>query len=179
VDLGTVAKVVAILAGFAGIGTFVLKLREHRQPPPRNAPRAALAIETAEEMVGLKALVDTGWLGVLQRGQGWWERPALADNYDALGREGRRMVARSARIDTAFAPSSAAAKAVREATEAAEEVYNALGRIRMERQDQPMNEDAKWQVRKYFQEDRDKIAAARDRFAAAQSTFAEAASPPT
>jgi hypothetical protein len=173
-DLEAVAPIFGILGGAAAVGGFFLKWREHRRPA-RNEPREALALETADEMVRLKAMVDTGWLGILNYGQGWWEKPALADNYDELGRKGQEMVARSARIDTAFGPSSRAATAVRSATDAAEEVFNALDHIRRERIDYPQSEHAELQVREYFEEDRAKIAAARDRFALAQAEFAEAA----
>jgi hypothetical protein len=86
------------------------------------------------------------------------------------------MVARSARIDTAFGPSSRAARAVREATGAAEEVFHALSNIRREQIDGPIDAQAEQEVRAYFQEDRCRIKTARDRFAEAQAVFAEAAS---
>ncbi len=175
IDLATLAAIFGILGGAATVGSFILKWREH-QLPAQSHSREALVLATAEEMVELKALVDPGWLGVLNHGQSWWERPALADNYDALGQPGRKMLARSARIDTAYGPKSQPARAVREAINAAEEVFNALDRIRMEREDQPMNEHAELQVRHYFEEDRERIRAARDRFASAQAAFAETVS---
>jgi len=175
IDLSPVVAIFGILGGAAAVGGFLLKWREHRRPA-RNEARDALAIETAGELVRLKALVDSGWLAVLQYGQSWWEKPALADTYDELGRQGKEMVARSARIDTAFGPSSRAARAVRKATDAAEEVFHALSNIRREQIDGPIDAQAEQEVRAYFQEDRSRIKAARDKFAEAQATFAEAAS---
>jgi len=173
IDLAALAAIFGIVGGLAAAGGFILKWREH-QRPTQNQPREALALETAEEMMQLKGLIDTAWAGVLSRGQGWWERPTLADNYDALGRAGREMLARSARIDVAFGLDSEVALKVREAVNAAEAVFNALDRIRLERQDRPMNEDAERQVRKYFEDDREKIQIAREQFAFAQTAFAAA-----
>jgi len=173
IDLAALAAISGIIGGAAAAGGFILKLREHRRPIP-NQTLEALALQTAEEMVQVKALIDTAWAGVLSRGQGWWERPTLADNYDALRQAGRAMLARSARVDTAFGPESQVAAKVREAVDAAEEVFNALDRIRLERQDRPMNEDAERQVRKYFEGDREKVRAAREQFASAQAGFAAA-----
>lgn len=172
--VGIVAGVVGIVGGAAKLFHYVARRRRHNQPSPER--RRELGEECAVALVKVKSSIDTGWLGVLQWGQGWAEQERLRQNHDRLRAEGLNLLEELSRVRVVFGPSSRAADTFGDAVNAAEEVYNALQRIGREREDRPDDEYAARQVQAYFEEDRAKVEQARDHFAKAQARFEEAAS---
>jgi hypothetical protein len=177
-----IGATLGVIASLITIGLFVWggwKWWRHRKRSDARPPsdrREALAEDVADELEALKRLVDTGWLGLIQHGEGWGDRPDLIENYDALQAAGVKLLGRVRRVEIAFGKDSRAAGAVRDAAQAGEDAYYALQNIRRERSDVAIEGHAREQIRRYRAEDTNKLREARDRMAAAQDEFAAAAS---
>jgi hypothetical protein len=171
--LGVIASLITIALFVWGGWKWWLRRRQSEAGPPSNRGEA-LAEDVADELETLKRLVDTGWLGLIQHGEGWGDRPDLIENYDALQAAGVKLLGRVRRVEIAFGKDSRAAGAVREATKAGEDAYYALQNIRRERADGALEGHAHEQIRRYRDEDTGKLREARDRMAAAQDEFAAA-----
>jgi hypothetical protein len=171
--LGVIASLITI-ALFVWGGWKWWTHRSQGEMRPSANRKEALAEDVADELEILKRLVDTGWLGLIQHGEAWGDKRDLIENYDALQVTGVKLLGRARRVEIAFGKDSRAAGAVREAAQAGEDAYYALQNIRRERADGALEGHAREQMRRYREEDTDKLRAARDRMAAAQDEFAAA-----